>query len=53
MVGTRKYHPECGNSDPKEHTWHVHMACNKWVLAKKVQNTVHRTQKGQQGKGPK
>jgi hypothetical protein len=46
MDGTRKYHPEQGNLDPKGHAWYV--LTNKWV--KKVQNTqdtFHRTQKGQ------
>jgi hypothetical protein len=37
MDGTRKYHPELGNSDPKRHAWYV--LTNKWILAKKVQNT--------------
>jgi len=23
MGGTRKYHPACGNPDPKGHTWYV------------------------------
>ena len=38
----------------KEHKWYV--LANKWILAKKVQNTqdtVHRTQKGQQAEVPK
>ena len=30
--GTRKYHPECGNSDPKGHAWYGFS--NKWLLAK-------------------
>jgi hypothetical protein len=33
MDGTRKYHPEWGNSDPKGHAWYVFT--NKWILAKK------------------
>ena len=48
MGGTIKYHPECGNSDPKVHAWYV--LTNKLILeGKKVHNTdtVHRTQKGQ------
>jgi hypothetical protein len=32
MDGTRKYHPECGNPDPKGHSWYVITV--KWVLAK-------------------
>jgi hypothetical protein len=31
--GTRKYHPEWGNSDPKGHVWYV--LINKWILEKK------------------
>jgi hypothetical protein len=31
--GTRKYHPEWGNSDPKGHKWYV--LTNKWILEKK------------------
>jgi hypothetical protein len=51
MDGTRKYHPERSNSNPKEHAWYI--LTNEWILAKKkkVQNnqdTVHRIQKGQQ-----
>ena len=38
MDGTRKYHPECGNSDPKGHAWYV--LTNKWILAKKYR--IHR-----------
>jgi hypothetical protein len=33
MDGTRKYHPEWGNSDSKGHAWYV--LINKWILAKK------------------
>jgi hypothetical protein len=33
MDGTRKYHSEWGNSDPKGHAWYV--LTNKWVLTKK------------------
>ena len=33
MDGTRKYHPEGNNSDPKWHAWYV--LTNKWILAKK------------------
>jgi hypothetical protein len=33
MNGTSKYHPEWGNSDPKECAWYV--LINMWVLAKK------------------
>jgi hypothetical protein len=32
MNGSRKYHPEWGNSVTKEHTWYV--LSNKWVLVK-------------------
>ena len=31
MNGTRKYHPECGNPDPKENAWYV--LTDKWILA--------------------
>jgi hypothetical protein len=31
MDGTRKCHPECGNSDLKEHAWYI--LTNKWILA--------------------
>jgi hypothetical protein len=37
MDETRKYDPEWGNWDPKGHAWYVFS--NKWILAKKVQNT--------------
>jgi hypothetical protein len=42
MDGTRKYHPKCGNSDPK-----VHVLTHKWILAKKhriprIQPTDHK-----------
>jgi hypothetical protein len=30
--GTRRYHPERGNSDPKGHTWYV--LTDTWMLAK-------------------
>ena len=30
MDGTRHYHPERGNSDPKGHAWHIFT--NKWIL---------------------
>ena len=33
MAGTRKYHPERGNSDLKIHGWYV--LTNKCILAKK------------------
>jgi hypothetical protein len=33
MDGTRKYHPEWGNPDPKGNAWCV--LTNKWILAKK------------------
>jgi hypothetical protein len=33
MDGTRKYHPEWGNSDPKWHAWYI--LTNKWILEKK------------------
>ena len=33
MDGTRKYHPELGNPDPKGHTWYV--LTDKWILVKK------------------
>jgi hypothetical protein len=32
MGGSKKYHPEWGNSVTKEHTWHVLTA--KWLLGK-------------------
>ena len=58
MDGTRKYHPERGNSDkgnPKGHAWYI--LTNKWILAKKqnktktktlqnTQDTINRTQEG-------
>ena len=31
MDQTRKYHPECGNPDPKENAWYV--LTDKWILA--------------------
>ena len=37
MDGTRKYQSGWDNSDPKGHAWYV--LTNKWILAKKVQNT--------------
>ena len=33
MDGNRKYHPEQGNSGPKEDAWYV--LNDKWILAKK------------------
>jgi hypothetical protein len=33
MDGTRKYHPETGNPDPKGHAWYV--LTDKWILGKK------------------
>jgi hypothetical protein len=44
MDGTRKYHPEGGNSITKEHTCFV--LTDKWILAQKlgipqIQFTVH------------
>jgi hypothetical protein len=42
MNGTRKYHPELGNSDPKEHAWYV--LTNKWILAKKNNNNKKSTE---------
>jgi hypothetical protein len=41
MEGTRKYHPEWGNLDPKEHTWYV--LTDKWILAQNfmIQLTDH------------
>jgi hypothetical protein len=33
MDGTRKFHPECGNSDPEGHAWYV--LTNVWIVAKK------------------
>jgi hypothetical protein len=30
MDGTRKYHPEWGNPDPKVHTWYI--LTYKWLL---------------------
>ena len=32
MDGSRKYHPERGNSVTKDHTWYI--LTNKWVLGK-------------------
>ena len=40
MDGTRKYHPERGNSDPKGHAWHL--LTNKLILVKKYR--ISRTQ---------
>jgi hypothetical protein len=57
MNGTRKYHPEWGNSDLKWYAWYV--LTNKWILAQKkkkvlnTQDTAHITQKGQGDEGPK
>ena len=34
MDGTRKYHPERGNPDTKEHTWYA--LTGKWLLAQKL-----------------
>ena len=31
MGGTRKYHPQRGNPDPKGHAWYV--LTYKWILA--------------------
>ena len=47
MGGTRQYHPEWGNKDPKGQAWHV--LTNKWILPQKkivqnTQDTIHRTQ---------
>jgi hypothetical protein len=55
MDGSKKYHPEWGNSEPKGHAWYV--LTNKWVLVKrkkkaKSQDRAHRTQKNQQDEGP-
>jgi hypothetical protein len=42
MVGTRKYHPECGNPDTKGLAWYV-LTC-KWILATKYRiPKVHST----------
>ena len=42
MDQTRKYHPECGNPDPKEHAWYV--LTDKWILAIKYRiPTIHST----------
>jgi hypothetical protein len=40
MDETRKYHPDCCNSDPKGLAWYVFI--NNWILAKKkkVQNSL-------------
>ena len=61
MDGTRKYHSDLGNSYPKGHVWNV--ITETWMLERKksteyprkrnIQDTIHRTQKGQQTKGPK
>ena len=43
----KKKNPELGNSNPKGHTCYVFT--NKWILAKKVENTynaIHRTKEG-------
>jgi hypothetical protein len=42
MGGTRKYHPEWGNSDPKAHAWCV--LTNKWILARKKKNNIPKIQ---------
>jgi hypothetical protein len=34
MDETRKYHPEWGNVDTKEHTWYV--ITDKWILVQKL-----------------
>ena len=34
MEGTRKYHPEYGNTVTKEHTWYA--LSDKWTLAQKL-----------------
>jgi len=44
MDGTRKYHPEWGNSVTKKHTWYA--LTGKWILAQKlglpkIQSTDH------------
>jgi hypothetical protein len=33
MDGTRKYHPEWGNADPKGYAWYI--LTTKWILLKK------------------
>jgi hypothetical protein len=38
MYGTRKYHPEQGNSDSKGHAWYV--LTNQWILAKKKKKKI-------------
>ena len=48
MDKTRKYHPERGNPDTKEHTWYA--LTGKWILAQKlgipkIQFTDHMTLK--------
>jgi hypothetical protein len=40
MDGTRKYHPERGNSDPKGQAWHL--LTNKLIIVKKYR--ISRTQ---------
>jgi hypothetical protein len=37
MNGTRKHHPELGNSGLKGHAWYV--LTNKWTLIKKKKKT--------------
>jgi hypothetical protein len=32
-IGTRKYHPESGNPNPKRHTWYI--LTDEWILAQK------------------
>ena len=34
MDETRKYHPELGNLDTKEHTWYI--LTDKWILVQKL-----------------
>jgi hypothetical protein len=38
MDGTRKYHPELGNSDTNGYAWYV--LTNKWLLAKSATTTT-------------
>ena len=37
MNGTRKYHPEPGNPDPKGHAWYI--LTYKWISAIKIRYT--------------
>jgi hypothetical protein len=38
MDGNKKYHPMCGNPNPKGHVWYV--LTDNWILAKKFGTTI-------------